>query len=131
MILGIGLDVVETARIARALAQQQERFRERVFTAEELRECAQRTDESVALAARFAAKEACLKALGTGVAGGISFLQVQVLGGDGGRPRLELLGKAAELANDLGVRRLHVTLTHEPGIAAAVVILEGDGPTSR
>lgn len=126
MILGIGLDVVQTARIERALARHGSRFWGRVFTAAEQRECGEGPDSAMRLAARFAAKEACLKALGTGSTRGVSFLQVQVLANGRGRPRLELLGKAAELANDLGVRRVHVTLTHEPGIAAAVVVLEGE-----
>jgi holo-[acyl-carrier protein] synthase len=129
VIVGIGLDVVETARIAHALGQHGRRFQERVFTAAELRECGERRDQAVTLASRFAAKEACLKALGTGWTRGISFLQVEVLSDDHGRPRLQLLGKAAARAADLGVRRMHVTLTHEPGIAAAVVILEGEEST--
>jgi holo-[acyl-carrier protein] synthase len=125
VILGIGLDIVETARIARALARHGQRFEERVFTPAERRGFGARKDRAVALAARFAAKEACLKALGTGWTRGISFLQVEVLEDDGRRPRIELLGEAAARAKALGVRRVHVTLTHEPGIAAAAVILEG------
>ena len=126
MILGIGLDVVETARLERALTLHGRRFEERVFTADELRDCGPRRDQAVVLAARFAAKEACMKALGTGWTQGISFQQIEVLDGTAGAPRLQLLGKAAERAREMGVRRVHVTLTHEPGIAAAVVILEGE-----
>ena len=126
MILGIGLDVVETARMERALAEQGRAFEQRVFTTEELRECAPRPDQAMALAGRFAAKEACVKALGTGFASGVTFQQVEILNGDGGGARISLSGKAAERAQVLGVRRVHVTLSHEPGIAAAVVILEGE-----
>src|SRR5205809_233108 len=79
----------------------------------------------IALAARFAAKEACFKALGTGWSQGVSFLQVEVQRGDGGAPRLALSGQAAERARVRGVTHLHVSLTHSAGVAAAAVILEG------
>jgi holo-[acyl-carrier protein] synthase len=124
MIVGFGLDVVETARIARMLAHHGSRFRERVFTAAELDECRERLDEAQALAARFAAKEACLKALGTGWRRGFSFRDVEVVRTDGGAPTLRLGGGAAIRAKERGVRAMHVSLTHEPGLAAAAVILE-------
>ena len=125
MILGIGLDVVATERIARLLANDGSDFEERVFTAAELQECRERADRAQALGARFAAKEACLKALGTGWTRGLSFRQVEVWGLAGGRPELRLSGEAAERAQALGVRRIHVSLTHEADVAAAVVVLEG------
>jgi holo-[acyl-carrier protein] synthase len=125
VIIGIGLDVVETAQIERRLGGQGQRFEERVFTAAERAECDGRADREQALAARFAAKEACLKALGTGPSQGLSFLQVEVVSPDGGAPEVRLSGRAADRARDQGVRRLHVSLTHQPGIAAAAVILEG------
>ena len=125
MILGVGLDVVETERIARALALHGRRFEERVYTAAERAECAQRADRAQALAGRFAAKEALLKALGTGSAHGISFQQVEVVRADGGSPTMSLTGSAAAEARRRGVRQIHVSLSHQPGLAAAVVILEG------
>jgi holo-[acyl-carrier protein] synthase len=125
MILGVGLDVVETERIARALATHGRRFEERVYTAAELAECAARADRAQALAGRFAAKEALLKALGTGSARGISFRQVEVVRGNGGSAVVSLMGRAAVEAGRKGVRQIHVSLSHEPGLAAAVVILEG------
>jgi holo-[acyl-carrier protein] synthase len=124
MIVGFGLDVVETARMARILAEHGHRFRERVFTAGELEECRMRRDEAQALAARFAAKEACLKALGTGWRRGLSFRDVEVVRTDGGAPAIRLGGEAATRARERGVRVVHVSLTHEPGLAAAAVILE-------
>ena len=124
MIVGFGLDVVETARIARILAHYGSRFRERIFTAGELEDCRQRVDEAQALGARFAAKEACFKALGTGWRGGLSFKDVEVVRTDGGAPTLHLGGEAAIRAKERGVRALHVSLTHEAGLAAAAVILE-------
>jgi holo-[acyl-carrier protein] synthase len=124
MIVGVGLDVVETDRIARALALHGRRFEDRVYTAAELAECAERSDRAQALAGRFAAKEALLKALGTGSARGISFLQVEVVRRDGGGAAISLTGSAAAEARRRGVRHVHVSLSHQPGLAAAVVILE-------
>jgi holo-[acyl-carrier protein] synthase len=127
MILGIGFDLLEVSRMARALAEHEGRIEGRVFTESELRDCAGRADRAQALAARFAAKEACLKAFGTGWAQGLTFQQVEVLKAEGGRPELRLLGAVRERADALGVRSAHVSLTHQRGIAGAVVILEG-GP---
>lgn len=110
--------------MARILAEHGHRFRERVFTAGELEECRMRRDEAQALAARFAAKEACLKALGTGWRRGLSFRDVEVVRTDGGAPAIRLGGEAATRARERGVRVVHVSLTHEPGLAAAAVILE-------
>jgi len=125
VILGIGLDVVATERIARSLADDGSDFEAHVFTAAEREECRERADRTQALGARFAAKEACFKALGTGWAQGVSFHQVEVRGLEGGRPELRLSGAAAERAHALGVRHIHVSLTHEADVAAAVVVLEG------
>lgn len=125
VIVAIGLDVVDAARIARALANFGGRFEERVFTAAERREVEGRLDRTLALAARFAAKEACLKALGTGVSMGLAFQQLEVLRAENGAPCLRLSGRAAEYARERGVHRIHVTLTHHGDIAAAAVILEG------
>ena len=124
MIVGFGLDVVETARIARMLAEHGRRFRERVFTPAEVEECRERHDEAQALAARFAAKEACLKALGTGWRRGFGLRDVEVVRTDGGAPTIRLGGGAAARAKARGVRVVHVSLTHERGLAAAAVILE-------
>lgn len=125
MILGIGVDVVTTQRIAKLLAEGDGSFEKRVFTASERAECRDRADRVQALAARFAAKEACLKALGTGLAHGMSFDQVEVIGVEGGRPDLHITGPAAQRAQALGVQRTHVTLSHEFDVAVAVVVLEG------
>lgn len=123
MLVGIGLDIVETERLARALAAR-DGFAERVFTAGELAACASREDRLQGLAARFAAKEACLKALGVGVLEA-SLRQVEVVSAAAGAPQLRLTGALGARARQRGVRRAHVSLTHEPGLAAAVVILEG------
>ena len=125
MIVGIGLDIVETEQLRRLLSRQGDHFEERVFTPAERDACAARVDREQALAARFAAKEACLKALGTGWSEGLAFQQVEVVEGVGGAPNIKLSGQAADRARARGVRQLHVTLSHQPGVAAAAAILEG------
>ncbi len=120
MIVGIGIDIVEPERLSRVL----DSIPERVFTARELAACANRVDRLDALAARFAAKEACLKALGTGLFEG-ALRQVEIVAGAGGTPQLRVSGALAQRAFEQRVRKAHVSLTHERGVAAAVVILEG------
>jgi holo-[acyl-carrier protein] synthase len=122
--VGLGIDLVETARIARALTRTAG-FEARVFTEGESAACAARGDRVQAPAARFAAKEACLKALGTGWAGGLGFRQVEVVRESSGSPAMRLHGAAAARAASLGVTRIHVSLTHQASAAAAVVVLEG------
>jgi len=124
VILGIGIDVVEVVRLAEALERQGDRFINKVFTDREWQACDLRADRVLALAARFAAKEACLKALGTGWAEGLGFRDVEVVREGNQPPRLVLHGEAVRRAEALGVVRSHVSLTHQPGLAAAVVILE-------
>ena len=130
MIIGVGLDLVETERMARALEEHGERLERRLFTESERADCRDRSDRVLALAARFAAKEACLKALGTGWAQGLFFRQVEVCRAASGVPTLRLEGSAGDRARALGVRSTWVSLTHERGMAAALVVLEGDPPPS-
>ena len=123
MILGTGCDLAEVDRIRRAL--ERKGFRERVFTPSEIEYCtgAQR-DRAERYAARFAAKEAFLKALGTGLRGG--WLQEISIERDGlGKPRIVLSGYFAQAAEKLGVEQIHLTLSHTQTAAMAVVILEG------
>jgi holo-[acyl-carrier protein] synthase len=124
MVVGIGIDVVETKRLARALSARGRGFEKQVFSPGELAHCAHRRDRTQALAARFAAKEACLKALGAGILEGMSLQQVEIVSGDAGAPQVRLTGALAERARLRGVRRVHVSLTHELETAAAVVVLE-------
>ncbi|ACG73593.1 holo-acyl-carrier-protein synthase [Anaeromyxobacter sp. K] len=128
MILGLGLDVVEVARIQRILAgppARAERFLARVFAPSERAYCDARQDRATRYAARFAAKEAAVKALGTPE--GVRWLDLVVERGSGA-PSLALDGLAADAARRLGVARVHLTLTHDAGVAVAAVILEGTGP---
>jgi holo-[acyl-carrier protein] synthase len=124
MIVGIGMDVVEIARIARIVdggAEAAERFLARCFTAGERAYCDSRRDRAGRYAARFAAKEAAVKALGA--PRGVAWTDVEVERGDG-PPALRLHGAARMAADRLEVSRVHLTLTHDGGVAAATVILE-------
>jgi len=126
VIVGLGLDLVDVSRMARILAgppARAERFLARVFTPKERAFCDPFADRPVRYAARFAAKEAGLKALG--VPAGLRFTELEVVRREGA-PALALSGNAAEAARRLGVRRLHLTLTHDRGVAAAAVVAEGE-----
>ena len=120
MILGVGVDVCEVARIRRALeGATGARFRARVYTAAEQAYCeARRRTRFASYAARFAAKEAAMKALGTGMRG-VAFREIAVAREPGGPPRLALLGRARARAESLGVSAAHVTITHGRRDAAA------------
>lgn len=121
-IAGIGLDVVELDRIARMQDRFGQAFARRILTPEELRRMPARPVPY--LAARFAGKEAAVKALGTGFSQGISFQHLEIIAQNSGRPTLILSGKAAETASTLRVTAVHVSLTHGRDTAAAVVVLE-------
>ncbi len=126
LILGIGTDLTEIDRIQRAVARFGDRFLQRVFTAGELQYCrGKRRGSTESLAARFSAKEAGSKALGTGMAGGMSWLDMEVAHLPGGRPTLLLHGRAADRAKAMGVTGVHLTLSHSRVAAIAIVVLEG------
>jgi holo-[acyl-carrier protein] synthase len=127
VVVGIGIDVVEIARVRRLMERWQERFLRRVFTDEEIAYALRRHDPAEHLAARFAAKEATLKALGTGLSMGVRWREMEVRRPGGGRPTLALSGRTAALGAARGVRRLHVSLTHDAGLAVAQVLAEGEG----
>ena len=111
MIIGIGCDIVETARIEKALKSSH--FVERVYTKTEIDYChARQSQETMSFAARFAAKEAVLKALGTGLRGG-RLLDIEISNDELGKPELRLWGEAKNLAERLGVRSILVTLADE------------------
>lgn len=129
MIVGIGLDLIEVPRVARALSHptRGERFRARVYTAGEIEYCERRVRTAAqSYAARFAAKEAVMKALGRGFGGGIGWREIEVVRGRGA-PRIVVNGFAARLAAERGIARFHLSLTHTAETAMAYVIAEGDG----
>lgn len=122
MIVGVGCDIIEIERIARAI--KSESFTRRVFTAEEAAYCQRRGQQAAAsFAARFAAKEAVLKALGTGLREGS--LQEIAVDNDGlGKPLVQLSGHFAMLAKQLGVKNIQISLSHSRDFAVAYVIME-------
>ena len=124
MIVGLGTDVVGVARIRGLLARHRGRFLARWFDAREAAWINAAVDGAERTAARWAAKEAAAKALGTGFAGGVVPSQIAVVHGAGGAPRLELSGAAQARALALGAVRQHVSISHADGVALAVVILE-------
>lgn len=123
MIVGIGVDVVRIDRVGELLSRHGRRARERLFTARELEQCDARTDCEQCLAARLAAKEAALKALGTGKARGYRWTDLEITRGEG-CPQLRFSGAAQARAESLGAQRAWVSLTHEAGVACAIVVLE-------
>ena len=124
MIVGTGVDITEVPRIRQALERHGERFLNRVFTAEEARYCNGKPNAAERLAARFAAKEAGMKAIGTGLRGGITWKDMEVVRRPGQRPELHYHGRAAEIAGALGCKRVHLSLSHTAEQAIAYVILE-------
>jgi holo-[acyl-carrier protein] synthase len=128
VIKGLGVDIVEIDRM-RAALKRHPRMKERIFSAEERAYCDKRNKPEVHYALRFAAKEAVLKALGTGFAG-MSFQDVEVVRDAGGRPLPRLHGRAAEVAEAIGVVEMHLSLsyTHTTAVASAVAITEREEP---
>jgi holo-[acyl-carrier protein] synthase len=124
-LLGIGLDATDIPRIADVLERHGERFLRRVFTAGEIAYCTKRRNPAPHLAGRFAAKEAAMKALGTGQSHGVLWKDIEVVR-ESGPPRLELHGGAAKRAAEMRVRRSLVTITHSDTLALAEVMLLGE-----
>lgn len=122
-IRGLGTDIIEIARISRSL-QQSPRLVQRVLTAFEQAEYMQHTQPDRYFAKRFAAKEAAAKALGTGIGRGVSFQHFEVRNDPQGKPELSLSGYAAELAAQMGVTSLWLSISDEQAYACATVILE-------
>ena len=125
MILGTGTDLMEISRIRDSVTRYGERFLERVFTPDEVAYCRRKVhnaDES--FAARFSAKEAAAKALGTGIARGIAWTEIEVRRTPGQRPTLHFSGRAARYAQAMGVQHAHLSLSHSRDFAIATVVLE-------
>lgn len=124
MIKGIGVDTIELGRIGRILEQYGERFLNRIYADGERAYALRYADPVPRLAARFAAKEACMKALGTGWNHGVRWRDIVVVNGPTGKPQIELLGRAREFADRLSVDAIHVSITHNRDTAMVVVIFE-------
>jgi holo-[acyl-carrier protein] synthase len=126
MIIGIGVDLVEIERIQESFERYGERFLNRVYTDAEQAYCLRKRNAAESLAARFAAKEAGAKALGTGISQGIGWKEIEVVRNPSGKPSLRLHGRAAEIARRLGATRAAIALTHSRKLAQATVTLEGE-----
>ncbi|MDD2506686.1 MAG: holo-ACP synthase [Candidatus Cloacimonetes bacterium] len=124
MIIGVGTDIVEIGRIDRLL-DRNPRFVDKVFSSAEIEYCSSKASPAQSFAARFAAKEAFLKSLGTGWDQGISWQEIEVMNDNQGKPDIRLCGKAKELAEQKGIRLIHLSLSHEKQYAVASVIAEG------
>jgi len=124
MIVGTGIDIAEVPRIREAIERHGERFLKRIFTEGEIQYCESKANRVERYAARFAAKEAGMKAIGTGWNHGVRWRDIEVARKPGGRPTLRLHGKAAEFAAKLGATNIALSLTHTAEQAIAQVILE-------
>ncbi len=124
MIVGTGVDIVETSRLEAALERHGERFARRIFCPAEIAYCEKFKQKSERYAARFAAKEAAFKALGTGWGEGVRWLDVEVTHQPSGKPELLLHGRAQTLAQDMGVVRMSVSISHSDRYVIAQVIFE-------
>ncbi len=123
MVKGIGVDIVEIKRIQQVLADNK-RFAERVFAPSEIEYCETKARKAQHYAARFAAKEAFFKALGTGWRDGMGWHEIIVENDDLGKPRIQLSGKTLEVFNDRGLASIHLSISHEKIHAVAMVVLE-------
>jgi len=120
-IFGIGIDLIEVSRIKQIIARFGERFRNRIFSTREQNFCESQNEKYLSYAARFAAKEAFSKALGTGLRGKISWRDIVVIDNEKSRPELEINGRAKKLLNE---RNTFLSITHTENYASAIVIIE-------
>lgn len=124
VIVGMGVDIAEIDRVEAAIRRHGQPFLERVFTPEEIRYCERHKSKFERYAARFAAKEAAMKALGTGWRNGVRWRDIEVRNAASGKPGIHLTGKSAEFAEKMGARHFHLSITHSGNLAIAQVILE-------
>lgn len=124
MILGTGIDLAEVSRIRESIERFGDRFLARVFTAREIAYANSKANKYERFAARFAAKEAAMKAIGTGWTGGVTWHDFEVVNLPNGRPTIALHGRAAAIAKELGIRALALSLTHTESYGVASVVAE-------
>lgn len=123
MIYGIGTDIIEVSRIRKAI-EKDNGFREKIFSAKEIAECEQKANKYQSYAARFAGKEAFMKAYGTGWADGIAWKEIEILNNENGAPYLTLTNQTKELVSTQIDFKIHISLSHLKEYAIAEVILE-------
>ena len=126
MIHGTGLDIIEISRIKHSMQKYSGKFEERVFTSKEIDYCRSKADPSKHFAARFAAKEAVLKSLGTGMAQGITWKDMEILNRESGQPVLNLTGRGRHIFDALNLKDIHISITHDKSYALAQAIAEMD-----
>ena len=124
MIVGLGVDIAEVDRIAAAIERHGRAFLKRVFTPAEIVYCEKHRNRAERFAGRFAAKEAAMKALGTGWTNGVRWVDVEVVREPSGKPTLKLSGASRAIADRLGVKNIALTITHTGNTALAQVIFE-------
>lgn len=123
MVSGIGIDLIETTRVAEKIAKD-EGFREYVFSESEIAYCESKTNKAEHYAARFAAKEALLKALGTGFPGGLALNEIEVRSDDSGKPEFDFSGNSGIAIRSYGIGQIYLSLSHLKDIACAMVVIE-------
>jgi holo-[acyl-carrier protein] synthase len=128
MIIGSGIDLAEIPRIQQSIDRYGDRFLNRIYTAGEQAYCLRKRNAAESFAARFAAKEAGAKALGTGISRGVTWREIEVTREPGGRPTLRFHGRAHQLALRLGVAHAALSITHTTDLAMASVVLEDQSP---
>ena len=126
MIIGSGIDLVEIGRIRRSIDRYGSRFLNRVYTKAEQAYCLRKRNAAESFAARFAAKEAGAKALGTGISYGVNWLEFEVVREPSGRPSLRFHGRAEQIAKRMGFSTVALSLTHTAELASASVVLESN-----
>jgi len=131
VLLGTGIDLAEVDRIQASIERFGERFLRRIYTSAEIAYVERKANRYQRYAARFAAKEAGMKAIGTGWRRGVTWRDFEVINLPSGQPTLRFHGRAAEIAAELGVRVVSLSLTHTAATGAAFVVLEGERPGSR
>lgn len=124
MIHGIGVDIAAVERFQRFIDEDNQPLLRRLYSERERSVCAARKDQASCLAGRFAAKEAFLKALGSGLRDGISWLDMEVANNELGKPELILSGKARDIAGQRGIGTIFLSISHDGGSAVAMVVLE-------
>lgn len=125
MIAGTGIDIIEVDRIQKIM-ERDIGFREKIFTPGEIAYCESKKNKYQHYAARFSAKEAFMKAIGTGWRFGIRFAEIDIVHDDLGRPYIRIYGKANDLLADLQITKIHVSLSHLKELATAIVIIESE-----
>jgi holo-[acyl-carrier protein] synthase len=123
LIFGTGIDIIEVDRVENQISKS-DGFRETIFTGREIGYCESKKNKSQHYAARFAAKEAFFKAMGTGWRDGMAFIEIEILNDELGKPEVVLHGKTKEVSEKQGIKNIHVSLSHIKNLVTAIITLE-------